>query len=197
VTARVVPAAIASVVVMGLQHDGTDRVVAGLAVRQRGVVARWQLLRAGVAARTIDRRLRDGRLHRFDPPIDGAYLVGHAVPAPWARETAALLVCGARAVAVLIPPGAPGDAARVVEPGSGAVLSHESALAAYGLASPGPIVAVTIVAGRRVARTGVRAHAVATLPARHVRRMFGLPVTSPARTIVDTAAQGTGGRSGR
>jgi very-short-patch-repair endonuclease len=159
--------------------EGIDRAVAALAGRQHGVIARWQLLRCGVTSRTIDRRLADGRLHRFEPPVDGAYLVGHAVPPPWARETAVLLVCGSR------------ESTTLLGPGDSAVLSHGSALGVYGLAEPARIVEVTIVAGRRVSRAGVRAHAVQTLPRGQLRRMHGLAVTSPARTIVDQAARWT------
>jgi hypothetical protein len=46
-------------------------------------------LEAGVTARQIDRRLKSGRLHEIHR---GIYLVGHAVPPPYGREMAALLV---------------------------------------------------------------------------------------------------------
>jgi very-short-patch-repair endonuclease len=157
---------------------GVDRLVADLAGGQRGVVARRQLLSRGVGSRAIERRLRDGRLHRFVPPVDGAYLVGHAAPSAWARETAVLLVCGAR-----------GGAAEVL--GGDVVLSHETALAAYGIGAPGPVVHVSVVGGRRLSRAGVRAHGVNALPARHVRNVRGLQVTSPARTLVDVSPRST------
>jgi hypothetical protein len=40
-----------------------EAVIAGLAARQHGAVARWQLLAAGVSADAIDRRLATGLLH--------------------------------------------------------------------------------------------------------------------------------------
>jgi hypothetical protein len=42
--------------------DGAERVIPRLAARQHGVVARWQLPRAGVSARQIEWRLRRGQL---------------------------------------------------------------------------------------------------------------------------------------
>ncbi len=70
--------------------------IAAIAARQRGVVTRRRVLAAGLSRRALEHRLARGRLHRV---FRGAYLVGHAVPPPLARETAALLVCGADAVA--------------------------------------------------------------------------------------------------
>jgi Transcriptional regulator, AbiEi antitoxin len=72
-----------------------DRVIAELARRQHGVVARRQLVREGLSEAAIGRRLEAGRLHQLHR---GVYLVGHPVPAQYALETAALLACGPRAV---------------------------------------------------------------------------------------------------
>jgi len=66
-----------------------------IAARQHGVVARSQLLAAGVTAQQIRVRLRSGRLHEIHR---GVYLVGHAVPPPLAVEQAALLASGDQSV---------------------------------------------------------------------------------------------------
>ncbi|MFL5892400.1 MAG: type IV toxin-antitoxin system AbiEi family antitoxin domain-containing protein [Solirubrobacterales bacterium] len=68
--------------------------MAALAGKQHGVVARWQLLDAGITARQIRLRLTSGRLHEIHR---GVYLVGHTVRPPLATEQAALLACGKQA----------------------------------------------------------------------------------------------------
>lgn len=63
-----------------------DVVIAALAERQWGVVARAQLLRAGVTPKEIGGRVRGGgllKLHR------GVYAVGHARLRPRAAATGA------------------------------------------------------------------------------------------------------------
>src|SRR4051794_30992404 len=72
-----------------------DRVIATLAARQHGVVARWQLLDLDVTIEQIKWRVRVGRLHEIHR---GVYLVGHKVPPSLAVEQAALLACGENAV---------------------------------------------------------------------------------------------------
>src|SRR5436305_2401132 len=84
-----------------------DRLIAELAGRQHGVVARWQLLRAGLGAGAVDLRVRRGRLHVIHR---GVYAVGHSV----------LSLDGYRMAAVLAA-------------GEGGVLSHRDACAAYGI----------------------------------------------------------------
>lgn len=138
--------------------------ISGLAGRQHGVVARRQLLQAGITRHQVALRLTDGRLHEVHR---GVYLVGHTVPPPHAREQAALLAC--------VP---------------GAVLSHRTAgalwsLLAYPVAAP---VRVTLRRGRTAARPGITTHR-ATLERRDVRRRHGLPLTSPPRTILDLACE--------
>ncbi len=137
-----------------------DRVIAALAGRQRGVVARGQLLRAGVTGRQIKRRRTAGRLHEVHR---GVYLVGHTVAPRLAFETAALLACGPRAV-----------------------LSHRTAAALWEL-FPYPAkerVCVTVPPGHGAARPNLRIHRTVLDP-RDVRRRDDLAVTSPPRTILD------------
>jgi very-short-patch-repair endonuclease len=145
-------------------HDEVDKVISAIASRQRGRIARWQLLAAGVATGAIVRRLRKGRLgqeHR------GVYALPHTSDIPLGVETAALLACG-----------------------DGAALSHHSAATLWEL-RPGAArpVHVTIPAHRGFpAPAGVKLHRSRTLTKADIRLQSGLPVTSPARTLLDVAA---------
>jgi hypothetical protein len=53
---------------------------------------------------------------------------------------------------------------------------------------------VTIRAGGRARRPRIRIHWARSLPADEVTRLHGLPVTTPARTLLDLAASGLRGR---
>ena len=140
-----------------------ERAIAELASRQRGVVTRNQLRANGVSLAAIDHRLRSGRLHSL---YRGVYLVGHAVPPRGARDLGAVLACG---------------------PGS--VLSHRSAAALWRLHPAQPTVVDVTVPGRRCdSKRGIRVHRVALLDRRDVRKLGGIPVTTPARTLLDLAA---------
>jgi very-short-patch-repair endonuclease len=142
---------------------GRGRKVAEVAGRQRGVITRAQLLHLGLTPDTIDNWLKSARLHSF---YRGVYLLGHAQPAEGARELAAVLACG-----------------------PGAVLSHRSAAGLWRLL-PDPSGDVEITVGGRNCGTkpGVRVHRVAALDRRDIRKLGGIPVTSPPRTILDLAA---------
>lgn len=134
-----------------------DFEIARLAATQHGYVTRSQLLDAGLSARAIDRRLDRGRLvlrHR------GVYAVGHVPPSPHARGMAAVLACG-----------------------PGAVLSHRSAAALWGLARWPPTLEVTAPTDRRV--PGVHTHRSRHLT--DVTTHYGIPTTTPARTLLDLA----------
>lgn len=144
--------------------------IASLAARQRGVVTRRQLLAAGLGPRGVERRLVDGDLHHFDGGLAGAYLVGHAVAVPWARETAALLLCGSDELH-----------------GRTAALSGASALFVHGLGPAPPVVEVTVPGRVAPRRRGVRGHATLTYTPADVTRVHGLPVTTPARTLLEMA----------
>jgi very-short-patch-repair endonuclease len=87
---------------------------------------------------------------------------------------------------VLQPLGA--ETAALLHAGSDAVISHDSAAARWGLTPNPSFVALTLI-GRRVRdQPGLRLHRVAALDIRDVRLRHGLPVTSPARTLIDCAA---------
>jgi very-short-patch-repair endonuclease len=100
------------------------------------------------------------RVHR------GIYLVGHTAAPQRAREMAAVLVCG-----------------------PGAVVSHRTAAGLWALLSPdeASAVDVTVVDSWGRDRPGVKVHRACRLERRDVRQLDGIPVTSPARTLLDLA----------
>jgi very-short-patch-repair endonuclease len=129
-------------------------------------VARWQLLRLAVAPAQIDGWVKRGRLR---PLFRGVYLVG-PVFSPHAYEMAAVLAYA-----------------------PGAALSHDSGVYIYELlpypAQPGPL--HVTVTGRRPGRhQGIHVHRATLLP-HEVRERHNVPVTSPARTLLDFAGGAT------
>jgi predicted transcriptional regulator of viral defense system len=78
--------------------------------------------------------------------------------------------------------------AAVLASGPAAVVSHRSAAELWGLMpeSTGDV-HVTVVGRNPGVRAGIQAHRVAKLPAAEVRKIRGIPLTSPARTICDIA----------
>ena len=137
--------------------------VAWVAERQLALVTTHQLHIDGVGRGALRRRLENEVLHRM---YRGVYLVGHPIPLPGARELGAVLACGERAF-----------------------ISHRSAAALWGLANaPLDFVEITVVARGCRSRDGVHVHGVERLAATDRRHKAGIPVTSPARTVVDYAA---------
>lgn len=133
--------------------------IAALAAEQHGVVARVQLLDAGLTSSMVERRLTNGRLLKLHR---GVYAVGHA----------RLIRDGHRLAAV---PAA----------GPGAALSHREAAALHALLpTGGATIDVTVAAQRRV--PGVKVHR-SVLPRADVTKLAGIPVTTVARTLVDLA----------
>jgi very-short-patch-repair endonuclease len=141
-----------------------ERAIAVIAARQKGLITWRQLLAAGVSERSVKRRLRDGRLHRV---FRGVYLVGHAVMPPLARELAAILA---------------------YEPY--AVLSHRAGIGLWHfLPQPAEIPEVTVTGRNPGRQPGIRVHRARSLDPRDVTRIHDIPVTSPARTLLDFAEQ--------
>lgn len=143
------------------QVDGArpDRTIAALAARQHGVVARRQLLDAGVTHAMVRLRVASERLL---PLHRGVYAVGHACLTRDGRRVAALLAAG-----------------------PGAVLSHREAAALHALVpSAGTRVELTTPRRHHVPGVSVRR---ARLDADDVAAVDGLPVTTLARTLVDLA----------
>lgn len=151
---------------MRVSGDREQR-MAAVARLQRGRVARKQLLAAGIAQTTISNMVRRRLLQ---PEHSGVYVIGSAPPVPLARETAALLACH-----------------------GAAVLSHESAAALWGLMQfPEGPVQVTVVGGETGRkRRGIEFHRAKQLLDRDVAIHLGIPVTSPARTLLDLASYAT------
>ncbi|MEK6276989.1 MAG: DUF559 domain-containing protein [Actinomycetota bacterium] len=77
--------------------------------------------------------------------------------------------------------------AAVLACGRGAVLSHRSAAALWGLlpAVPGPIHVTVPDAGSRAKRQGIHLHRSRTLNLTLVTRRRNIPLTSPIRTLAD------------
>jgi very-short-patch-repair endonuclease len=143
-----------------------DAVIAELATRQHGVVARRQLLALGIGDGAIDGRRAKGWFH---PLHRGVYAVGHTAIGRHGHWMAAVLAGG-----------------------PGAALSHSSGGALLEMAEEQPgTIHVTIPRSGR-SRPGIRFHA-SRLPPDERGAVDGIPVTSPARTILDLAA--TAGRA--
>jgi len=74
--------------------------------------------------------------------------------------------------------------------GEGAVLSHGSAAALWGIGPEGEgRVDLSIRRHCGVSRPGIRARARPCLPARDVTERHGIPVTAPVRTLIDQASE--------
>ncbi len=149
-----------NVVLNNLGHRWTQREVVALAEGQNGVVAHWQLRGLGVPADVIQYRLAESfltRLHR------GVYAVGRRVLPPNGHRMAAVLSYK--------PP---------------CVLSHRSAAAVWGIWSSGPRIEVMLERKSR-SHVKIRAHYTARLDPEDVTTKDNIPITSPARTVLDLA----------
>jgi very-short-patch-repair endonuclease len=143
-----------------MQTRRVDRRIADLAGRQHGVVGRRQLLGLGVGEDAIDHRRWSGSLHRIHPAV---YSVGHRVLGSKGRWMAA-----------------------VIASGHGAVLSHRSAAALWGIRPYSGVIEVTVP--RKTRSSGhIRRHC-SRLPADEVTIRDGIPTTSVPRTLLDLAA---------
>ncbi len=140
-----------------------DVAVSRLAARQYSLAHRHQLLDLGMTARQIHARFNAGW---FVPVHQGVYLVGSARPSP---EQAVLAACLAT--------------------GSEAVASHRSAGALWGLRGvevSGP--EITLWTNRHRPLHGVQVHRTRVLDPVDVTRRLSIPVTTPARTLLDLGA---------
>ena len=137
---------------------GVDARVARIAARQHGVISRPQLLAAGLASEAIRYRTAHNRLHRLH---NGVYAVGFIPAAPLPRAMAAVLAGG-----------------------PGAVLSHRSAAALWDLGrwtTP-----IELTAPAKHARRGIHCHQC-VLSREDTTTNYAIPVTTPARTLIDLA----------
>src|SRR4051794_37180699 len=135
-----------------------------LAKKQHGVVARSQLLSLGFSSDSINHRLAKGRLHRV---FRGVYAIGRPELSRHGRWMAAVLNCG-----------------------SDAVLSYETAAALWEIRPKrrGDIAVSVPACGGRRQRAGIRLHRRA-LSADDLTQHYGIPVTTPARTLLDLATR--------
>lgn len=139
-----------------------DMRVADLAGRQYGVVARRQLLDAGLSRDAIAHRIETGRLFRLHR---GVYSVGHRSP-----PQEGLWMAG------------------VLAGGEGAVLSHRSAAALWGLC--GAVQAkVEVTSSRSTRSSGSLRRHCAHLPRDEMTIRRRIPVTTVSRTLLDLAAE--------
>ena len=139
-----------------------DRAVARRAARQFGVVSISELRECGLSYEAVGWRVRKGWLH---PLHRGVYAVGHASPPLEGHFIAAVRACG-----------------------DGALLSHYSAAALWGLVRwDGRYPEVTLVGSTTRQHRGLRVHRTASLDAADRSSYRGIPVTAPARTLADLA----------
>jgi very-short-patch-repair endonuclease/predicted transcriptional regulator of viral defense system len=142
-------------------HARTAAAAGSVATRQEGLITRQQLEACGLSRDQVKRWVKDGRLY---PAFRTVYILGHPTLRPRARIRAAALAC------------------------SGAVISHRSAAFLLGLREVAPVVVDLIPAeqrGRQIDR--IKAHRVSFPRPIELRRAYGIPCTSVARTIVDLA----------
>jgi Transcriptional regulator, AbiEi antitoxin/Protein of unknown function (DUF559) len=133
--------------------------VARLAAAHWGVLSLEELRACGLSRDAVESRARNGHLH---PLYRGVYAVGHANLTQEGAFMAAVKACGPTAV-----------------------LSHFSAGALYGLVrGDNRYPEVTTRTAR--AHPGIRVHRSAMLDRTHHK---GIPVTTPARTLIDLAGQ--------
>jgi very-short-patch-repair endonuclease len=147
-----------------MREEG-DTAVARIAAKQHGIVSVAQLHEAGLDKSAISRRAKAGRLHRIH---HGVYAVGHRAPSFHRCWMAAVLACG-----------------------EGAVLSHGSAAALWGLLRPidGPVhVSIPTQRSRR-SRRGIHVHRCPSLARREgpplTTYRHNIPVTTIQRTVDD------------
>lgn len=137
--------------------------VARRAAAHWGVLSVDELRACGLSHDAISVRAGNGRLHRM---YRGVYAVGHPRPPLEGCFLAAVKACG-----------------------TGAVLSHVSAAALWGLVdwdhrSP----EVTVAGSATRLHRGLRVHRTGVLDGQDVTWHRGIAITSPARTLVDLAA---------
>ncbi len=140
-----------------------DVALARRAALQHGVVQRRHALALGMTARQIERRLEAGLLV---PVHRGVYRLA-ASPPTWHQGVLAACMAG----------------------GDGALASHTSAAGLWALRGIEPASTEITVRGPHRARlSGVVVHRTDRLDGVDVSRRLGIPVTSPARTLLDLGA---------
>jgi len=137
--------------------------MAALAARQYGVVTRRQLSGLGYSEDAIDRAVASGRLHAWHRSV---LAVGHQGLSPHGLCMAAVLFRG-----------------------SGALISHQSAIWLWGLEKTLEIPVHVSVRWRGHAQDAIGLHHCPALRDDDISESERLPVTGVARTLLDYAAE--------
>lgn len=149
-----------------IDHDGLYR----LAESQAGYFTAGQALTAGMDRSTLSYHARPGG--RYERVRRGLYRLRHFPTSPHEQVVAAWLPVR----------------------GAGGVISHESALELYDLSDVVPdVVHISLPRAKRGQRprAGVRFHSFERPPGvSEQRRLRGVPVTTPERSIVDSLEAG-------
>jgi hypothetical protein len=148
---------------MSTTADHRDARLTRVAIRQAALVSRSQALAVGFPESTIKRRVRSGVWERVHP---GVYRLAGS-PQTWHAEIwGALLAAGALAS-----------------------VTHETALRLHGSSHVAPHpVTLTIPHGAHARVQGAVVHQIDDLRPHHLVRVDGLPVSDPARAVVEAAA---------
>jgi very-short-patch-repair endonuclease len=153
--------------IAAVAHLSADLRISRIAARQHGLVGVRQLAALGLDKYAVEYRVRTGRLHRIQI---GVFAVGHLAISTETRLLAAVISCG-----------------------RDAVLSHDHAGHLWVLFPPWSELDLTTIhvtvppACGRGRRAGIAVHRHLLAPADRVER-DSIPVTSPARTILDLSA---------
>src|SRR4051812_11558820 len=139
-----------------------DVLIARRAAGAWGVLSLDELFACGLSRNAVMNRVRNGRLH---PVYRGIYAVGYADLPLEGRFLAAVKACRT------------------------GVLSHFSAAALWGFIPwEERYPEVTVVGASRPVQRGVRVHRTTRLDLDDTTRHHGIPLTTPARTLLDLAA---------
>ncbi len=141
-----------------------DRALARLASRRQGLVTTRQLAALGFDANAIAERVAAGRLHRL---FQGVYAVGHTALSRQGQLVAATLACG-----------------------PGTVVSHRTAGHVWAMNRfSSSVIDVTVPSTNgRTDHPGLHIHRTSRLQKSETTNRAGVPITTPARTLVDLAA---------
>jgi very-short-patch-repair endonuclease len=143
-------------------NESLDAVLLRLATRQYGVFSRDQVLALGFSPSQIDRRITT---HRWESVLPRVYRVSGA---PLSGRQAAIGAC--------------------LWAGDGAVVSHRAAGILWGLEGVnGKRVELWVPAGRKLRTAKLMVHRTHDLPRLDRTHLGCIPITTPARTLIDLA----------
>ena len=140
-----------------------DRMAMDLAAKQHSLITHEQAREEGLSADQIQRRLNDGILV---PAHVGVYRYASAPDTRAQRHLAACLAVG-----------------------SVSAVSHRAAAAVHGMwLIPAEFVEISVSRSRSPELAQVKVHRLADLSSRWITSVDAVPVTTPARTLVDLGA---------